>query len=313
MMNQRLPPLQTLQTFAVVAASGSFTAAAKELHLSQSAVSRQIQQLEHYFGQELFERSTRKVVLTAQGLALLPLIENAIRSLHQSFEASRLQERHITVRMGPTFARRWFLPRLPGLQQALPGVNVKVDSAWFMQPRFTLGEVDLAIIYGNGNWPGMEVIPLTSEQITPVCAPHYPLLAKGCLQTIDLADAIFLHANQERTDWMLWLQAEQLYDLEPRKHQVFDTMDFTLTAAQHGCGIAMGDLAFIGPELQYGQLVRPFARTIATGYGYYAIYPSRSASRDKVSDLVDWLASAPGSVLEHPRPQLKIAAGGAAG
>ncbi len=308
-MNQRLPPLQPLQTFAVVAATGSFTAAAKELHLSQSAVSRQIQQLEHYFGEELFARNTRKVMLSHRGQALLPLIENFISSLRHTCESTRLQLRTITVRMGPTFARRWFLPRLPRLQQDLPELNVQVDSAWFVQPQFTLGEVDLAIVYGNGNWPGMEVIPLAAERLTPVCAADYPGLVHGRLTPADLRQAVLLHANHDRSDWTHWLQAERLYDLEPHKHQVFDTMDFTLTAAGHGYGIAMGDLTFIEPELERGVLLRPFERMLDSGYGYYALYPSRAANQEKVADFVDWLAADP--CVGYGRPALKIAASAA--
>eukprot|EP01034_Spumella_vulgaris_P019938 gene19938-25519_t len=112
----RLPPLQTLQTFSIVAETGSFTAAATELNLSQSAISRQIQQLEHYFGCSLFERHTRKVVITEQGAAIMPIVNGLLVSLRNSFEATRTKSRSLTIRMPPTFARRWLLPRLPELQ-----------------------------------------------------------------------------------------------------------------------------------------------------------------------------------------------------
>jgi len=120
----RLPPLQTLQTFSVVAETGSFTQAASELNLSQSAISRQIQQLEHYFGCSLFQRHTRKVVLTEQGEAIVPIVSGLLISLRNSFEATRTKGRSLTVRMPPTFARRWLLPRLTDLHNRHPDLNI---------------------------------------------------------------------------------------------------------------------------------------------------------------------------------------------
>src|ERR1700741_144740 len=99
----RLPPLQTLQTFSVVAETGSFTAAAAELNLSQSAVSRQVQQLEDYFGGSLFERHTGRVPLTERGMALVPIVDGLLASLKTSFDATRTTVRSLTIRMPPTF------------------------------------------------------------------------------------------------------------------------------------------------------------------------------------------------------------------
>lgn len=289
-IEQRLPPLQTLQTFSSVASSGSFTAAALELCLSQSAVSRQIQQLEYYFSCTLFERHTRKVVLTEQGMKLLPLIENILASFRNSFESTRNIVRTLNVRMPPTLARRWFLPLLPDLLESYPDLNINLDTAWFLQPNFRLGGMDVLITYGNGNWPGMDVIPLLKERLTPLCAPSLMHKMGGALQLEDLSSVLLLHSNPRHSDWLLWLQAEGLYAFKASRNQVFDTQDFAITAAASGYGVVMGDLNFVGQDLNSGALVRPFARTVENGYGYYAIYPNKIDSKLKARDFINWIS-----------------------
>ena len=209
----RLPPLQTLQTFSVVAETGSFTQAASELNLSQSAISRQIQQLEHYFGCSLFQRHTRKVVLTEQGDAIVPIVNGLLISLRNSFEATRTKGRSLTVRMPPTFARRWLLPRLTDLHNRHPDLNITIDTAWFARPTFGPGDIDLLILYGNGHWPGMHVELLLPERLTPMCSPSFAGLLGDPAQPESLASCVLLHSNARQSDWTLWLQAEGAYDL----------------------------------------------------------------------------------------------------
>ncbi|MCV2403572.1 LysR substrate-binding domain-containing protein [Marinomonas sp. C2222] len=291
-MLKKLPPLQTLQTFSVVASLGSFTSASKELNLSQSAVSRQIQQLEQYFGKPLFQRNSRTLVLTDQGTALLPVVEQTISSFMGSLEASMTKVMNINIRMAPTIARRWFFPLLKGLNEYLPDVNVNVDTAWHLEPQFALGNLDIMIVYGNGHWPGMEVIPILEEVITPVCAPDFDLLQNNKLTFESLANAVLLHSNPRHSDWQLWLQSQNLYDFTPYKHQTFDTQDLSLTLAAHGQGVAIGDLNLIKQDLKKKTLIRPFEQSIKTGYGYYAIYPSRPANILKVTPFIEWLKEA---------------------
>jgi DNA-binding transcriptional LysR family regulator len=285
----RLPPLQTLQTFSVVAETGSFTAAAAELNLSQSAISRQVQQLEHYFGFSLFERHTRKVALTERGMALIPIVDSMLASLRSSFEATRSTVRSLTVRMPPTFARKWFLPKLPDLHSYDSTLNINIDTAWFLRPTFSIGDIDMLITYGNGNWPGMDVLLLTSERLTPMCSPQLAHHLDDPPQVELLRDCVLLHSNPRHSDWTLWLQAEGIYSFQAARHQVFDTQDFALTAAASGYGVTIGDLVFSQPELQSGELVAPFERVIDSGYGYYALWPSRADARTKVGAFTDWL------------------------
>ncbi|MBN9045584.1 MAG: LysR family transcriptional regulator [Rhizobiales bacterium] len=289
--SNRLPPLQTLQTFSVVAETGSFTLAAEQLNLSQSAISRQIQQLELYFGCTLLERHTRKVAVSAQGQALLPLVEGLLASFKSSFEALRTQSRTLTVRMTPTFARKWLLPRLPQLRDAHPDLSINIDTAWFIRPAFGVGDIDVLITYGNGVAPGMDVVPLLEEHMTPMCAPALMETLGSPARVENLAGCTLLHADTRHSAWMTWLQAEEQYDFKPSHHQVFDTHDFALTAASSGLGVVMGDMSFTIEDRRRGELVVPFERVVSTGYGYYAFYPARNDVRRKVADFIDWLRS----------------------
>jgi len=286
--NNRLPPLQTLQSFSVVADTGSFTAAANQLNISQSAISRQIQLLEHYFGCSLFDRHTRKVLLTEQGRALLPIINGLMASLKSSFEATKRPSRTLTIRMPPTLARRWFLPRLPDLLKKHPDLNINIDTAWFARPNFSVDDIDMLITYGNGSWPGMVVIPLVRERLTPMCSPSL-IETLGRPANIDkLAECVLIHSNPRHSDWMLWLQAEGAYSLRGSSNQVFDTQDFAITAAASGFGVTMGDLTFAEDDLASGALLRPFSRVLDTGYGYFALFPDRKQNRDKIQDISGW-------------------------
>lgn len=285
----RLPSLQALHSFCVVAQTGSFTLAAAELHLSQSAISRQIQQLEDHLGCTLFGRNTRKVVLSEQGAALVPVVEALLNSLRSAFDVTQRRVESVTVRMPPTFARRWFLPRLPAFRQAFPDLEIVIDTAWFARPSFSTGDIDVLITYGNGAWPGMQVVPLLTERLTPMCAPRHLARLGSPPEVEKLAHCVLLHSNVRHSDWTLWLNAEGAYSLRGLSNQVFDTQDFAFTAATSGYGVTMGDISFASDDLAQGILVAPFSRVVESGYGYFALYPARRNVADKVKDFAQWL------------------------
>ncbi|WP_372803482.1 LysR substrate-binding domain-containing protein [Paracoccus seriniphilus] len=300
----RLPSLQTLHSFYVVSQTNSFTQAASELHLSQSAISRQIRQLEDHLNCTLFERHTRKVILSEQGMALVPVVEGLLSSLRSTFDATRRGVQSITVRMPPTFARRWFLPRLANFKKSLPDLDVVIDTAWFARPSFSTGDIDVLITYGTEPWPGMETVHLLTERLTPMCAPsHLPLLGEPPLLE-NLVNSVLLHSNIRHSDWTLWLNAEGEYDLRRFSNQVFDTQDFAFTAAANGYGVTMGDLSLVADDLSRGVLMAPFSRVVETGHGYFALYPARRSVPEKVQAFASWLESesAAEDQPRHPGP-----------
>lgn len=287
-MPSDLPPLYPLQAFLVAARLGSFTSAAQEMHLTQSAVSRQVQLLEEYFGCPLFVRQARGLSLTAEGLELLPAATQALSSLAQASARVRRSMGELSVQLPPTFALRWFLPRLPALKRALPTLEVQVATHWEESPDFSRPEVDVIVAHGQGAWPNVFAVPVMEEMLTPYCAPA---LATRLKRHDDLAGATLLHASRQRGEWLAWLRGVGLPALQGTLEQVFDTVNMCLEAARTGQGVAIADPAMIATAADQG-LVAPFAARIPSGNRYYLVYPRERATQAKIVSFQQWLLSA---------------------
>ena len=287
----RLPPLHSLQVFATAAQAGSFSQAAGELFVTQSAVSRQIQQLEEDLGCMLFIRRARGLALTPEGAALLPAVEEALHGLSRACDALREAGTRLTLRLPPTLAIRWFLPRLPRLQARLPDVEVRITS-YSPDESDLLRDVDAAIDYGQAsNWPDLDVVPLMPEVLIPTCTPA--LLPK--LRTpADLANVPLLHCT-DKEDWKRWLLEAGAPEVNARRGQVFDTLDLAMSAAIRGQGVAIGDLTLLQESLDDGVLVTPFDLRIESGNAYYLVYPPQRGQQVKIKALRAWLIEECGS------------------
>ncbi|WP_171019992.1 LysR family transcriptional regulator [Hydrogenophaga sp. 2FB] len=169
-MPSGLPPLYALQAFVVAARVGSFTGAAEQLHLTQSAVSRQVQLLEDYFGCPLFVRQARGLSLTREGKDLLPEVVEAMASLVRASARIKRSMDALSVQLPPTFSLRWFLPRLPKLKAALPALDVRVATHWTDAPDFSRADVDVIVAHGDGSWTNVHAVPVMREMLLPYCS-----------------------------------------------------------------------------------------------------------------------------------------------
>lgn len=289
-----LPPLYALQAFLAAARLGSFTSAAQQLHLTQGAVSRQVQLLEGYFGCPLFVRQARGLALTAEGRALLAPVEEALSALGQASERVRRSMGVLTVQLPPTIGVRWFLPRLPRLQAALPSLEVRVSTHWSAQPDFSRPDVDVIVAHGPGGWPSVVERPLMRERLTPLCAPA---AAERLRAPADLADAILLHPGPERREWARWLAHVGLPGLAAAREQVFDTLDMCLQAAARGQGVAIADPTILTEALESGALVMPFDAHAESGNAYFLTYPPERIGQRKVELFEAWLLDEVGQTL----------------
>lgn len=285
-MPATLPPLYALQAFVAAARLGSFTAAAAELHLTQSAVSRQIGLLEQHFGCPLFVRGARALSVTAEGTQLLPAVQAAFKMLAQAGEALTQTRGVLTLQLPPTFASRWFLPRLPLLRAALPELELRIATHWADAPDFGRPDVDAVIAHGAGGWPQLIEVPLMREMLTPVCAPA---LRTTLRRVDDLARCTLLHPDPKRREWTQWLTAAGASAVKPRSGQVFDTVDMALSAAVRGQGIAIADPALLRESLDDGVLVMPFKRRVASGMSYFLTCPAERAGSRKLAAFQGWL------------------------
>lgn len=283
----RLPPLHALEVFALAARCGTFSRAAKELKVTQSAISRQIKLLEEHLGLALFVRHKRGLRLTSEAEALLPVVEDAFSRLMHGCDSVRSASQVLTLRMPPTLAIRWFLPLLPSLRTIMPEVDVRVSTDDSREPRFADSDVDAAIIYGRGDWPGVEAIRLMPERLTPVCSPE---IAKRLSTPADLKLLPLLQCYPVRA-WGRWLEGAGVGWIPSHHGQTFDTLELALSAATRSQGVALGDFNLLKEALRDGVLVAPFDYVLDQGISYFLIYPSQRGQLPKIRALREWLTS----------------------
>lgn len=291
---RRLPSLNALRAFEAAARLSSFTAAAEELHVTVSAISHQIRQLEEVLEVPLFHRASRGasrgITLTDSGRQLLPDIQTGFHHLAEG--VARLQAARpaglLTISMLSTFAMRWFLPRLPTFQARHPEIELRLSTS--VRPVHLEREgFDCAIRYGHGNWPDLHVTRLLDETLTPVCSPTllngpHPLVTPDDLRLHHL-----LHAKLRPDDWSMWLHAAGCRDVTPAAGTILDTRNLTIQAALQGYGVAVVDPTLVADELRTGLLVRPFETIAALSGAYFLVCPPALAQSPRISRLRDWL------------------------
>src|SRR3984957_14102281 len=208
-MVARLPSLNGLRAFEAAARHLSFTAAATELNVTQTAISHQIRRLEAELGIRLFVRQNRSLALTAEARDYLPGIRAAFNDLRLATDRLTRKEndRVLTVSTLASLAAKWLLPRLSTFQQAHPGIDVRITTSTSLVD-FKSGDVDAAIRYGRGQWPGLRADWLMADQLFPVCSPALLEGDKPLRCPEDLANQTLLHTSSiYDDDWRLWLTA----------------------------------------------------------------------------------------------------------
>ena len=279
-------PLHSLRVFVAAVRCGSFSAAAKEFSLTQSAISRQVRQLEEHLGVTLFVRHKSGLRLTPDAEALFPAVEDAFARLSRACDRLRDVGQVLTLRMAPTLAVRWFLPRLPMLRSVLPKVDVRITTYEARHPKPENNDVDAILLYGRGNWPDMECIKLFPERLTPVCSPQ---IAQKLSAPADLRSMPLLRTGP-MIAWSRWLEAAGV-SWTPSFGETFDTLEFALSAATEGQGVALGDLSLLHEALRDGILVAPFDTVVDLGTSYYLIYSPEKSTLPKIRALREWLIS----------------------
>ncbi|MBT6095596.1 MAG: transcriptional regulator GcvA [Rhodospirillaceae bacterium] len=285
-----LPPLNPLHTFSVAAGLSSFTAAAESLGVSQAAVSRQVAVLENALGVHLFERRGRRVRLTDAGrryhrdiAAAFDTIEQATRQL-----ASGNDPRTIRVQVYPTFAARWLLPRLAQFSLEHPDCNVRLQTG-VGRVDFSRDDIDIAIQFGDGHWPDMEMALVFPDVIEPVCSPRLIEQLGGLRTSDDLARAPILQTRYRNRDWSDWLRSVGSAKPSGERDQYFESSLLAYQAAIEGIGVAMGQVNLLDDAFSAGSLVRPFERPLVRNLGYYALWPERRRVGHGTRRFVDWL------------------------
>lgn len=302
-MSRQLPSIELLQAFLTVAKTGNFGKAAELLNLSQSAVSRQVAQLETRVESRLFERHTRKIVLTAEGHSLVPVAEQVIGLLSDASHMLASAGRSVSLRAHPTMAARWLIPRLTAFYRLHPKVSVSVDTVYHRFPDFAFESVDAMIAYGTATWPDFEALELWEEELIPVCSPA---LLEATTPEELLKSARLVDASMDRLDWRRWDEYYPGSTGLDNPHLTFDTLESAIVAVKCGQGIALVDAVLTQDELLTGQLRRVHTGSIVTGGRYTLVYPKRVKRSSGFCEFLEWLqqslaasAMEPGRVGSH--------------
>ena len=312
----RLPPLDRLEVFEAAARTLSFTRAAEELALTQSAVSRSIASLEERLGFALFERRHRALVLTERGQVLNHATTGMLERLDETIARLRGRDgaRTLTVTASISFASLWLVPRLARFTRQHSHIDVRIAANNEIVDLDRSG-IELAVRYSPiGQAPAGE--KLFDEEVVPVCSPsllHDP--ARALARPADLARHILLHYEDIRVapwlDWSPWFESAGIADLKPAGALHFSHYDQLIQAAISGQGVALGRVPLLNEQLRSGALVTPFRRGVASPRSYYVMRSARSAGNADADAFVAWLhaeAAGEASVATEakPRPRRRV-------
>lgn len=294
--DRRLPPLTALRCFEAAARHLNFTHAAADLHVTPSAVSHQIKDLEDWLGVVLFRRTGRSLALTEAGRTLQPEIRRGFDAFARGIEALRRSARTeaLTVSVSPSIAIKWLVPHLREFRAAHPKIDVRI-SADLRLPRFAEEGVDLAVHYGDGRYPGLAVERLASNAVAPMCSPDLLARIGPIDRPADLARATLLHdggpdeAGSMPYDWADWLRRHDAADVDASLGLRFGTSADVLTAAAAGAGVALGKTALAVDDVKAGRLVMLFDAVEPEPLAYYLVYPSAPLPKPAVAVFRDWL------------------------
>lgn len=286
----RLPSLNALRAFEAAARHLSFTRSARELSVTQAAVSHQVKALETQLGLRLFERRTRALALTDEGRAYLPVVSDAFDRVAEATErlTSGDVKRRLTVSVVPSLAARWLVPRLKRFRRLHPEIDLRLVPSTELA-NVNAGDADVGIRWGLGRYPGLSVTHLVGDEVFPVASPSTMRGNKRPRAPRDLARQVLLH-DENHADWQEWLGAFG-GGVEPRRGIVFTDASLMIQAAIEGLGVAMGRRVLVREELRAGRLVRPFAEALPCRFSYYFVCAKARAEDAKIAAFRGWLVS----------------------
>ncbi|SLM27632.1 Glycine cleavage system transcriptional activator [Desulfamplus magnetovallimortis] len=294
---RNLPSLNALRAFEASARHLSFTRAAEELCVTQGAVSRQVKQLEETLGVTLFHRLHRQLILTDQGQMLTNPLIDAFDLIAASLDRLKNQPTDLKIKVHPTFAIRWLIPRLHRFQNKYPEIQVRLTTSSinvdFTRENFDVGIIYTGLIYNEEKRKVLGYEKIVDEYLTPVCSPEL-IKEKGgkkLKSPDDLVNYLLLHNNHEQREWRAWAKAVGVTDLLSERGQIFEVDDAALQAAASGLGIALGNLVLIKEDLESGRLVMPFKDLVVKTGEYYVTWPDINSKSKVVEAFRGWMLS----------------------
>jgi LysR family glycine cleavage system transcriptional activator len=286
-VDPRIPATQALRALEAVARTGSLTKAAEAMHVTHGAISHQLKGLEDDLGVRLIERAGRGIRLTDEGERFAGRVRAALADIAEAVReiTEHNNPRQFRVSVMPSFAARWLLPRIGRFLAANPDIDLDVRAS-FTLVDFHRDDVDAALRYGGGHYPGVMSEHLLDDVYYPVCSPR---LNGGRLPTrpAELSRHLLLRSDDEY--WQPWFRAAGLDWPEPTRGPIFNDASHLMQAAVDGQGIALARSSLIGNDIANGVLVRLFDIEVPSAFRYYLVYPTRLAQSPKLQRFRAWL------------------------
>lgn len=289
-----LPPLDYFLAFEATAKQGSIARASGALHISESSISRKLRLLEQHYDTQLFERGHRSIRLTLHGAALMGKVTQALDILRDGSDDifARQQVSPVTLAATNSVAALWLMPRLREFDEAHPRAKIMLVAS--DDDAECLAEtVDLAILRGEGHWPGFDAQLLFGETVFPVCAPGFLRANPQATDITRLAHLDLIEVASSHTEWMdwkTWLGQQDIQDAPLRQAAFFNTYPLAIQAAVDGLGVALGWGHLVDRLLAAGDLVRPVASAFArTQSGYYLLKRQGKTPFPEQTSVETWL------------------------
>lgn len=296
-MARPIPGTGALKVFEAAGRLLNFTRAAEELNVTPAAISHQIKEFEDQLGVRLIERTSRSMRLTEAGEILHAATGEALEGLARAVARLKRRREGSTVRVtsSTSIAARWLVPRLDEFMKRVPGVDVRLDVSDKVRD-LRREDFDVAIRFGNGQYPGFLADRLFDHTIFPVCSPGLANSKRPLKHPRDLLQHMLIHvewSGQGITwpNWRMWMMAAGVDDYEETGGLHLDHSSFALQAAIDGQGVALGDSSLVADDLAAGRLVQPFALTIKVPpqFAYYVISPAETENEPLVRSFREWI------------------------
>jgi LysR family glycine cleavage system transcriptional activator len=288
-VNRRLPPLNAIRAFESVARNTSFTRAAQELFVTQGAVSRHVSSLERWLGTKLFTRTQRGIHLTPKGSAYFRVLRGALDQIDHATRQLQVSpdENLLRLKLPPTFAIRWLVPRLARFHARHPGIDVQITTSH--EPAdFDREDVDAAIHSDPEPPAGPGFRRILGEELLPVCSPG--LRARKPLRKArDLGRHVLLCSMNRPRDWPAWLEAARVAGIDGNSGLKFENAALAYQAAIDELGVTIAQRALVEDDLRAGRLVAPFTLTVRTSGGYYLAFPPDRPKSARLVAFEEWL------------------------
>lgn len=293
-----VPGTRALRTLAAAGKHLNFTRAADELGLTPAAVSHQIKEIEDQLGVVLFTRTSRTIRLTEAGSALVDASVDSLDLLNRAVSRARKMTRGtalLKVTLDAQFASKWLMRRIDSFRKLHPDIELRFDISYEVRD-FDLDDVDVAIRFGMGKYPGLVADRLFDNMIIPVCSPA--LLASGPPLRVprDLFHHTLVHIEWSQQgvtwpNWRMWMAAAGVDDFDDSRSVVFTTSSDAVQAAIDGSAVALADFAMVANDLSEGRLVRPFDLGIRVSreFAYFLVYPKNAADDPRIVAFRAWI------------------------